>query len=213
MAYNPYEAASAGPMSAQQKLAQKGLGPLAGGQPGRRRSTGGGGDDSAPTPPPPPTDWTQWEPKTYPTALPSLSAGQLGALAERRRLVDERAKAAQAAAARGESIAETSALASRQAAERASKRSLDSFMREAAGKGLARQPMVAGRQVRVANEDLRLKYGEISGQLSSDLMALQDMVDEAMRQRDTELARIEQDRVNMQADLGRLFPAGSMYRV
>jgi len=71
--------------------------------------------------------------------------------------------------------------------------------------------MVAGRQVRVANEDLRLKYGEISGQLSSDLMALQDMVDEAMRQRDTELARIEQDRVNMQADLDRLFLAGSMY--
>jgi len=134
-------------------------------------------------------------------------------LAERRRLVDERAKAARAAAARGESIAEASALSSRQAAERGSKRSLDSFMREAAGKGLARQPMIAGRQVRVANEDLRLKYGEISGQLSSDFMALQDMVDEAMRQRDTELARIEQDRVNMQADLGRLFPAGSMYRV
>lgn len=86
-------------------------------------------------------------------------------------------------------------------------------MREAGGKGLARQPMIAGRKVRVANEDLRLKYGEVSGQLSSDLMALQDMVDEAMRQRDTELARIEQDRVNMQADLGRLFPASSMYRV
>lgn len=209
MAYNPYEAASAGPMSEQQKLAQKGLGPLAGGQPGIRRLTGGGGDGT-PTPPPP-TDWTQWEPKTYPTALPSLSAAQLGALSERRRLVDERAKAARAAAARGEGIAEASALAARQAAERSSKRSLDEFMREAGGKGLARQPMIAGRQVRVANEDLRLKYGEISGQFSSDLMALQDMVDEAMRLRDTELARIEQDRVNMQANLERLFPAGSMY--
>ena len=209
MAYNPYEAASAGPMSAQQKLAQKGLGPLAGGQPGIRRPTGSGRDD-APTPPPP-TDWTQWEPKTYPTALPSLSAAQLGALSERRRLADEAAKSAQQRALRGEGIAEASALASRQAAERSSKRGLEEFMREAGGKGLARQPMVAGRQVRVANEDLRLKYGEISGQLSSDLMALQDMVDEAMRQRDTELARIEQDRVNMQADLDRLFLAGSMY--
>lgn len=164
-------------------------------------------------PPPPPTDWTQWEPKTYPTVLPSLSAGQLGALAERRRLADEQAKRAQAGAARSEQLLEASALASRQAAERNSKRSLESFMREAGGKGLARQPMIAGRQIRVANEDLRLKYGEISGQLSSDLMALQDMVNEALLARDTELARIEQDRVNMQADLERLFPAGSMYGV
>jgi glucosamine 6-phosphate synthetase-like amidotransferase/phosphosugar isomerase protein len=71
--------------------------------------------------------------------------------------------------------------------------------------------MIAGRQTRVANEDLRLKYGEISTKLSSDIMALQDLVNEATYQRDVELGRIEQDRVNMQADLERLFPAYSMY--
>lgn len=164
----------------------------------------------APTPPPG-NDWTKWEPPPYPTSLPSLSAGQLGALAERRRIADEMVSRANLTKQRGEGFLEAGALRARQEADRGMKRSLQSFMRDAAGKGVARAPMIAGRQTRVANENLGLKYGEISGRLSSDMMALQDLVSDAMYQRDLELARIEQDRVDMQADLDRLFPAASMY--
>lgn len=164
-----------------------------------------------PPPDPAPTNRDSWKPDPYPTVLPSLSAGQLGALAERRRLADERLAQARLSAERGEGIAQANALRARQSEERANKRSLESFMREAAGKSLARAPMVAGRQARVAKEDLGLKYGEISARLSSDMMALQDLVTDAIYRRDVELGLIEQERVNMQADLDRLFPAAYMY--
>jgi hypothetical protein len=72
--------------------------------------------------------------------------------------------------------------------------------------------MVAGRRVRRAGEDLRLEYGEIDTQLSTEIAALQDLVSRAENERSIGIAQIEQERVNMQADLDRLFPAGSMYR-
>jgi hypothetical protein len=72
--------------------------------------------------------------------------------------------------------------------------------------------MVAGRRVRRAGEDLRLEYGEIDTQLSTEIAALQDLVSRAENERSIGIAQIEQERVNMQADLNRLFPAGSMYR-
>jgi hypothetical protein len=159
--------------------------------------------DPAGTPPKPPL---------YPTVLPSLSANQLGALAERRRLADERVKSAEALKTRDEQLLQASSLRQRQNVERNSKRDIRSFMTEAAGKGLARSPMVAGRQLRTAGEDLRLKYGEIDTRLSTEIMALQDMVARASEERNMELARIEQDKVNMQANLEAMFPAMYMYQ-
>jgi hypothetical protein len=144
--------------------------------------------------------------------LPSLSAEQLGQLSERRRLIDERLKQAEAESERRRTLVEASATRSRQSAERQSQRSIQDFMREAGGRGLARSPMVAGRRVRRSGEDLRLEYGEIDTQLSTEIAALQDMVSRAENERNIGMAQIEQDRVNMQADLDRLFPAGSMYR-
>lgn len=152
------------------------------------------------------------QPDPYPTVLPSLSAAQLGQLSERRRLVDERLKQAEAESERRRTLVEASATRARQDAERTSRRSIQDFMREAGGKGLARSPMVAGRQVRRGGEDLRLTYGEIDTKLSTEIAALQDLVSRAENQRNIELAAIEQERVNMQADLERLFPAASMYR-
>jgi hypothetical protein len=70
--------------------------------------------------------------------------------------------------------------------------------------------MVAGREVRREGEDLRLKHGEIDTRLSTEIMALQDMVAEAANERNEAIAGIEQQRVDMQADLERLFPAASM---
>lgn len=151
-------------------------------------------------------------PDPYPTVLPSLSAAQLGQLSERRRLIDERLKQAEAESERRRTLVEASAERSRQDASRSAQRSITDFMREAGGRGLARSPMVAGRRVRRSGEDLRLAYGEIDTQLSTEIMALQDLVSRAENERSIGLAGIEQERVNMQADLGRLFPAASMYR-
>lgn len=151
-------------------------------------------------------------PPPYPTVLPSLSSEQLGALAERRRLVDERLKSAQALKARDEQLLQASALRQRQGADRTSKRNIRSFMTEAAGRGLARSPMIAGRRLRTEGEDLGLKYGEIDTRLSTEIMALQDLVARASEERSMELARIEQDKVNMQANLESMFPAMYMYQ-
>lgn len=151
-------------------------------------------------------------PDPYPTVLPSLSAEQLGQLSERRRLIDERLKQAEAESERRNTLAAASAERSRQDASRGSRRSVESFMRQAGGRGLARSPMVAGRAVRRAGEDLRLAYGEIDTNLSTEMLALQDLVSRAENERNIALAGIEQERVNMQADLSRLFPAASMYR-
>lgn len=152
------------------------------------------------------------KPPPYPTVLPSLSSAQLGALAERRRLVDERLKSAQALKARDEQLLQASALRQRQGADRTSKRNIRSFMTEAAGRGLARSPMIAGRRLRTEGEDLGLKYGEIDTRLSTEIMALQDLVARASEERSMELARIEQDKVNMQANLESMFPAMYMYQ-
>jgi hypothetical protein len=159
-----------------------------------------------------PGDPSQFDPDPYPTVLPSLSAAQLGQLAERRRLADERLKQAEAESERRRGLLEASSERARQDADRVSRRTLQDFMREAGGKSLARSPMVAGRQARRTGEDLRLAYGEIDTRLSTEILALQDLVSRAENERASTIASLEQERVNMQADLERLFPAASMFR-
>lgn len=151
------------------------------------------------------------EPDPYPTVLPSLSAEQLGALSERRRLADKRYKQAETESAKRKELLEASANRARTSAERESKRSIEDFMREAAGKGVARSPMVAGREIRRTGEDLRLTYGEIDTKLSTEISALQDMVAQAELARSEEIAAISQEEVNMRADLKRMFPAAETY--
>ena len=153
----------------------------------------------------------QFFPDPYPTVLPSLSADQLGALSERRRLADERLKRAETESEKRTDLLQAGAERSRVDAERTSRRTVQDFMRNAAGKGLARSPLVAGRQVRREGEDLRLRFGEIDTRLSTDIMALQDLVSRAAEERDQAIASVEQDKVNMQADLERLFPAARTY--
>lgn len=151
------------------------------------------------------------DPNPYPSVLPSLSATQLGELAQRRQIADQRLKEAQADKERGTTLLEASATRARQSAERDSRRSIEDFMRQAAGRGVARSPMVAGRQQRRSGEDLRLEVGEIDTRLSTEIATLQDMVSKAENARSQEIAFIEQDKVNLSADLKRLFPASEMY--
>lgn len=151
------------------------------------------------------------EPGPYPTVLPALSAAQLGQLAERRRLADQRLKFAEEQAMKRRELLGANATRSRDTAERESKRSIDDFMRAYAGRSLARSPMIAGRSMRRAGEDLRLTYGEIDTKLSTEIAALQDMVNEAELSRAEQIAMISQDEINMRADLERLFPAAGSY--
>jgi len=159
-----------------------------------------------------PGDPSQFEPDPYPTVLPSLSAQQLGQLAERRMLADMRLKQAETEAKRRKELLEASSVRAREEANRTKTRNLQDFMREAGGKGLARSPMVAGRQVRREGEDLRLKYGEIDTRLSTEIAALQDLVSKAADERQFVISSTEQQEIDMRADLERLFPAASMFR-
>lgn len=152
------------------------------------------------------------DPDPYPVVLPSLSAEQLGQLAERRRIADQRLKQAENEMGFRQPLLEAASERARQSADRTGRRALEDFMREAGGKGLARSPMVAGRQVRRSGEDLRLAYGEIDTRLSNEILTLQNMVSQASDERNSIIAGIEQQRVNMQTDLERLFPAASTVR-
>lgn len=152
------------------------------------------------------------DPDPYPAVLPSLSAEQLGQLAERRRIADERLKRAENEMGFRQPLLEAASERARQGADRTERRALEDFMRKAGGKGLARSPMVAGRQVRRSGEDLRLAYGEIDTRLSNEILTLQNMVSQASDERNSIIAGIEQQRVNMQTDLERLFPAASTVR-
>lgn len=151
------------------------------------------------------------DPDPYPTVLPSLSATQLGELSQRRSIADQRLKQAEADKERGTSLLEASAIRARESATRDSRRSIEDFMRQAGGRGLARSPMVAGREQRRGGEDLRLAVGEIDTRLSTEIATLQDMVSRATNERNQEIAFIKQDKVNMRTDLERLFPASGMY--
>lgn len=202
MAYNPYEYESAQPMSAQQRLAQRGLGPLAGGQPGRRRIAPPG--NNVPDDKPERTDLKVPDVPSYPRIAPALTAAQLGSLADRRRLADEAYQEALAGATRSEALSRLSAQRKRDAEKRQFKRNLEDSMQEFGGEGTARAPRVAGKYARRAGEDLRLKYGEIGTELSTNLSALSQMVEELRIDRDQEIARIEQDEASMRSAIENL---------
>jgi len=160
--------------------------------------------DPDPTPDNTRTDLKVPEVPTYPKIAPSLTSAQLGALADRRRVADEAYQEALAGAARSESLSRLSAIRKRQAEDRKFKRNLEDQMREFGGEGTARAPMVAGRYARRAGEDLRLKYGEIDSELSTNLSALSQMVEELRLDRDQEIARVDQDEASMRSAIENL---------
>ena len=169
---------------------------------------GGGGGGGTPTPPPAltgtRTDLRVPEVPNYPKIAPALSAQQLGSLADRRRLADEAYQQALTGASRSESLSRLNAIRSRESENRKFKRDLEDEMMEFGGAGTARAPRVAGRYARRAGEDLRLKYGEIDSELSTNLSALAQMVEELRLDRDQEIARIDQDEALMRSALENL---------
>ena len=212
----PYQVESAQPMSPQQELATKGfLGPNAGGQPGPSGGggTGGGGGGAPPkipvNPNPKPLGDPELsstdpaggkKPKPYPTEPRPLSAAEMGALADRRLAVDNAYQEALAARERGENAARVSSLAQRQMIDQNFKDTSSDFLNILSGRGLARSPMFAGKGLKRLQRGREQEYGEVESGLSSELSALEEMVNRARTERDMEMARISQDEASMRSN-------------
>jgi hypothetical protein len=173
-----------------------------GGSGGGSGGGGGGGGNTSPT---------TYNPTPYPRIAPALSSAQLGALGERRRVAEEAYQQTLAGIGRNEALYRTEAQRKRENQRTLSDRQVTESMRELGGRGTARSPMVSGRMVRAADQDLQMKWGEIDSNLGIELSALKSMVEQAESAKATELALIEQERANMRANLNALYPASSMY--
>jgi hypothetical protein len=140
------------------------------------------------------------KPPPYPTTPRPLNAQELQALSDRRLAVDNAYKEAMAAQERGEGAAKAAALAQRQMVNTDFRRSSRDFMSEMAGRGLARSPMLAGRGMRRMQQDRERTYGQIDNETTTQISALQEMVNRARIERDMEMSRISQDEALMRSN-------------
>ena len=191
---NPYAEASAQPMSAQQKLAVFGPEPKP--------------KDDAPTNTAP---TNVYDTSDLVKIAPALSSAQLGAFGERRRVAEEEYQKTLAAVARNEAVYQSDAERKRQNEQELSTSYIQESTRDLAGRGVARAPMFMGRMLRAADQDLQMKWGEVDSNLGIEMAALKSLVDNARSKKETELARIEQDKASARANLDAIFSAASMY--
>lgn len=147
----------------------------------------------------------------YPVGPQPLSAQQMAEKNQRIYAANQAYSMAVAGAARNEGLERLSAINRRKAEERAFSRTTGEQMRQFGGRGTARAPIVAGRYLRDASEDLRLKYGEIDTELGLNLTALQEMVQKAQAERDSVLSMTELESARLATDPLGFFPAAQMY--
>lgn len=140
------------------------------------------------------------DPPKYPTEPRPLNAEELAALADRRLAIDNAYKEALAQKEQGEGATRARGLAERQLIDRDFKRSSQDFMSAMASRGLARSPMFAGKGMRQMQQDRESNYGQVEDRVSSEISALEEMVNKARIERDMELARISQDEAFMRSD-------------
>ena len=197
-------------MSPQQALAQEGLGPLAGDQPGRRRT---------PPPPPPPrpdprempdpgpqpsTAGVTFNTFTYPAVLPPLSPEAQRAFAERRRAATAAEEQARAQVDRQRAAAEAAAVQGRrQIGERQQRESL-AGMEEFAGRGVARSPMFVNPFQRGVARQAQQRVGELEMGLSQTLENLGAALQRAQGARARGLADSEMDIMAARSNVPRL---------
>lgn len=210
MAYNPYEAASALPMSPQQALAQRGLGPLAGAQPGSRR----------PLPPPPPLedlgstgpqddrDSEQQSTATRPFAgsatLPPLTPDQLAALEQRRRASLRGLQEAETMAEDLRVRAELEDIGRRLGIEEDVARQRREGMVGLAARGVARSPLFANPFRRELARVQQQQMAESQQTLANTLDQLQSALSAARQRREQELSQIAFDEAMARSNVQRL---------
>jgi len=206
---NPYAEASALPMSPQQALAQEGLGPLAGGQPGRRRP-------APPLPPPPlptgPTvtddgeggDTSTRQVRPYPTVLPPLSPDMLAALEARRAASARQLTEAEARAASQRQRAELANVGRLLGIEEETARERREGMAELAARGVARSPLFANPFRRELARQQQEQIAESQQTLANTLDQLNVALNAARQRRESELAQIAFETAQARSNVNRL---------
>ena len=211
MAYNPYEAASALPMSPQQALAQRGLGPLAGGQPGRPR----------PLPPPPPPleelgstgpqddrdaeqESTATRPFSGSATLPPLTPDQLAALEKRRRASLRGLQEAEARAEDLRASAELEEIGRRLGIQEDIAQQRREGMVDLAVRGVARSPLFANPFRRELAREQQRQMAESQQTLANTLDQLNVALNAARQKREQELAQIAFDETVARSNVQRL---------
>lgn len=152
---------------------------------------------------------TAYKAPEYPTTPPSLSAGQLGQLGERRLAADNALKEAMARAAAERARVDAEGLRQGKVLGRDFRDATRDGMLGLASRGVARNPRQAGRFLREQRDAETEARGELERDLAERRRALQMFLEDARRSRDDELMRVDMDEANMRADLERLFPAGA----
>jgi hypothetical protein len=145
----------------------------------------------------------------FPRTGAELTSEQVRMLSERRRAADSSFEEALARAQAQKNTAEDNA---REAARRVGTSFRDenrTGMSSFASRGVARNPRQAGRFLRSQRDSEAEARFDVENQLNEQRRALDMFVEDARRSRDDQLLTLENDKANMQANLGLLFPAGN----
>lgn len=160
---------------------------------------GGGGSDSLP------------EPDKYSEEGSALSAEVFGALAERRRTIDEQLQRAMEQERFQTQRLQLAAQTARTQVAREFRNLAEDLQMKLGGRGLATDPRFAGRGRRRLQMQESEKFGEISQTLSDEISALQEMVQTVSDARDREMAKIAQDEALARTMPSALLPAALQY--
>ena len=198
---NPYAAASAQPMSAQQQRGASGqLGrfanPLQGkGVQGLREA----GETQTST-----NGVTQQNTFRYDSVLPPLTAEQQALLASRRRAATRQFEETEASVARGRARAEAEALRAQTEIARQQQLQSRAGMQTLAGRGVGRSPMFVNPFQRQLAEQSQRAVGQLQSGLADTLAQLESALRQADIGRERELAQIDFDATSMRSDVARL---------
>lgn len=189
----PYQQETAQPKSPLQEYSSRGsLGPYAGGQPGPRDAqlpaNWGDSYGSAST-----TVFNFPEPPEYSRVAKPLSAELLQAFGQRRLAADQAYQNALAQESAGIGRFNASFAAAKERLDNEYNRASKRVARELAGKGLARSPMVRGRQERELGQVVSEQLGEMKLNLATEIEALQQASENARIERLNIMAQIEQE--------------------
>lgn len=151
------------------------------------------------------------EPGEYSSEGAALSAEVFGALAERRRTVDEQLQKAMEQERFQTQRLQLAAQTARTQVAREFRNLAEDLQMRLGGRGLATDPRFAGRGRRRLQMQQDEKFGEISQTLSDEISALQEMVQTVSDARDREMAKIAQDEALARTMPAALLPAALQY--
>ena len=179
----------------------------------RRIQLGADGNEPPPDdkPKPLPDDKPDDKPDGYSEEGSALSAEVFGALAERRRTVDEQLQKSMEQERFQTQRLQLAAQTARTQVAQEFRSLAEDLQMKLGGRGLATDPRFAGRGRRRLQMQQDKKFGEISQTLSDEISALQEMVQTVSDARDREMAKIAQDEALARTMPAALLPAALQY--